>query len=458
MKVIICGAGQVGFSIAKHLAGEGNDVTVIDRSPELMERIQDTLDVRPIVGHGSHPDVLAKADAENSDILIAVTASDEVNMVICQVARTLFNITKTIARVRDRNYLDRSRYELFNNRGIPIDIIISPESEVAESVLRRLSLPGAFDAANFLGTRIQMVGINIEEDCPVIDTPLNQLTDLFPDLNATVVGINRNGKLYVPRTNDTLEVGDEAFVISSTSDTIRTLKIFGHAEQEARRIIVVGGGNIGLQVAKKLEVHGSRYNVNIVEADESRSEFLADNLTRTIVLNGSGLSPQMLREAGAEQCELLIALTNDDQVNILTSMLALQEGCSRTLSLINDNVFHRLAGQFGMDTAINPRAVTVSSILSHVRRGRILKVHAITDGLGEIVEAEVLDTSPIVGALLRDIKLPAGIRFGAIGREDQIIMPRGNTEIMIGDHIILFAMASDVDDMEKLFRVSLEYI
>ena len=298
MKVIVCGAGQVGFGIARHLAGEGNDVTVVDREASLMQRITDTLDVRPILGHGGHPDVLEQAGAADADILIAVTASDEVNMVACQVAKTLFQIPKTIARVRDGNYLKPEWKGLFAKESLPIDVIISPEDEVADAVLRRLALPGAFDSASFFDGDAEMLGIAIEDDCPVVDTPLNQLTGLFPDLKAIVVGIRRDGRVYVPEFNDTMQPGDEAYLVTASSDTDRTLKIFGHEEREARRIILVGGGNIGFQVAKGLDRQSGRYALSLVEENPERARFVAEKLARSIVLQGSGLTQEILNEAG----------------------------------------------------------------------------------------------------------------------------------------------------------------
>jgi trk system potassium uptake protein TrkA len=294
MKVIVCGAGQVGFGIARHLAGEGNDVTVVDREASLMQRITDTLDVRPILGHGGHPEVLEQAGAADADVLIAVTASDEVNMVACQTAKTLFKKPKTIARVRDRNYVQSRWRDLFNEDGIPIDVIISPEEEVASAVMRRLALPGAFDSSSFAGGSAEMIGVAIGEDCPVIDTPLNQLTGLFPDLQAIVVGLRRNQKVYVPDFDDTIQVGDEAFLVTASSDTERTLKIFGHEEREARRIVMVGGGNIGYQVAKNLDAQAGRYSLSIIEANAERARIVAEKLSRSIVLQGSGLSPEIL--------------------------------------------------------------------------------------------------------------------------------------------------------------------
>ncbi len=452
MKVIVCGAGQVGFGIARHLAGEGNEVTVVDREASLMQRISDTLDVRPILGHGGHPEVLEQAGAADADVLIAVTASDEVNMVTCQVAKTLFKIPKTIARVRDGNYLSGRWTQLFADNAIPIDVIISPETEVAESVMRRLALPGAFDSAAFLNGEAEMIGVIIEDDCPVIDTPLNQLTGLFPDLRAIVVGLRREGKVYVPAFDDTVQPGDETFLVTASSDTERTLKIFGHEEREARRIVIVGGGNIGFQVASGLDDQAGRYALSLIESDESRARFVAEKLSRSIVLQGSGLSPEILAEAGVRETDLVLALTNDDQINVLTAMLALQEGCSRSLCLVNDNSFQNLAGQFGMEVAINPRSITVSSVLGHVRRGNVSRVHAVSDESAEVLEAEITEGSPISGTKLSDLDFGDNMRVGIVWRKGELIMPRGGLELKSGDRVVMFVMADGIEQFESLLR------
>ena len=452
MKVIVCGAGQVGFGIARHLAGEGNDVTVVDREASLMQRITDTLDVRPVLGHGGHPDVLEKAGAADADILIAVTASDEVNMIACQVAKTLFGVKKTVGRVRDSHYLHNRWKNLFADEAIPVDVLISPENEVAEAVLRRLALPGAFDSAAFCNGKAQLIGVSIEDDCPVIDTPLNQLTGLFPDLKAIVVGVRRNGHVSVPDFDDVLQPGDEAFLVTAESDTERTLKIFGHEEREARRIIMIGGGNIGYQVAKGLDGQVGRYALTLVEQGGDRARFVAEKLTRSIVLQGSGLSPDILSEAGVREADLVLALTNDDQVNVLTNMLALQEGCSRGLCLINDNSFQNLTGQFGMEVAINPRAVTVSSILGHVRRGNVARVHAVGDGAAEVQETEITEGAPISGTKLRDLDLGDNIRIGTVLRKKELLMPRGGLELKTGDRVVSFVLADGIERYESLLR------
>jgi trk system potassium uptake protein TrkA len=371
-------------------------------------------------------------------------------MVACQTAKTLFKKPKTIARVRDRNYVQSRWRDLFNEDGIPIDVIISPEVEVAAAVMRRLALPGAFDSSSFAGGAAEMIGVAIGEDCPVIDTPLNQLTGLFPDLQAIVVGLRRNQKVYVPHFDDTIQVGDEAFLVTASSDTERTLKIFGHEEREARRIVIVGGGNIGYQVAKELDAQAGRYSLSMIEADPDRARVVAEKLSRSIVLQGSGLTPEILAEAGIRQADLVLALTNDDQVNILTNMLALQEGCQRGLCLINDNSFQNLAGDFGMEVSINPRAITVSSVLRHVRLGNVLQVHALSDESAEMIEAEIKEGAPIAGSKLRDIDFGGSMRVGAIYRKGKLIMPRGGAEFKPGDRVIMFVTADGIEQFEHL--------
>jgi len=457
MKVIICGAGQVGFGIAERLASESNDVTVIDSAPHLIQTIADTLDVRGFVGHGSHPDVLSRAGAEEADMIIAVTLHDEVNMVACQVAHSLFNIPTKIARVRAQSYLHSHWRDLFSREHMPIDVIISPEIEVGEMVLRRLSLPGAFDVVSFADGNISVVGVRCEEDCAVVDTPLVQLTELFPDLAATVVGIVRGGKLFVPHSQDHMLVGDEVFLIAAKDQVERSLAIFGHEEQQANRVVIVGGGNIGLFVARELEERNTRSKAKIVEHSRDRAISIADKLARTIVLHGNALDEDMLLESDVERAETMVALTNDDQVNILSAVMAKRLGCQRVLTLINNRGYSSILHSLGIDAFVNPRAVTVSKILQHVRRGRIRGVHSIRDGEGEVLEAEALETSPLIGQPLRDLDLPDGVRIGGIYRKGQVVIPRGDTLIQANDRIVIFALTGKVKEVEHMFRVSLAY-
>ncbi|MEM7775077.1 MAG: Trk system potassium transporter TrkA [Pseudomonadota bacterium] len=457
MRVIICGAGQVGFGIAERLAAENNDVTIIDNNPELVLRANDVLDVRAIQGHGAHPDVLARAGADATDMLIAVTLYDEVNMVACQVANTLFNVPTRIARVRAQTYLDKNWAALFSGKGLGIDYIISPEIAVGNAVLRRLKLPGAFETYAFADDNMSALGISCKPDCPVVDTDLAQLAELFPDLPATVVAIVRGGEMRAAHKSDRLLVGDDVYVVVPNEYVPRTLKIFGHSEVQARRVVIAGGGNIGLYVARAIEQREPNVRVKVIETSRDRAVEVAELLGRTVVLNGSSLSEDLLREAEVHATETLVALTNDDQVNILTSVLAKQLGCERAICLATAPGYTKMIRSFGIDAQVNPRAITTSNILQYVRRGKIRGVHAVQNGRGELLEAEALETSEIVAKPLRDLHLPDGIRIGGIWRGGKAILVRGDTELAPKDRVIMFSPTPLVRQVEQMFRVAPDY-
>ena len=458
MKVIVCGAGQVGFNIARYLAGENNDVTVVDQRPELLRKISDNLDVQAVFGHASHPDVLEQAGAEDADLLIAVTYADEVNMVACQVAHSLFNVPTKIARVRHQSYLEPMWRSLFSREHLPIDVIISPEVAVAEAALRRLQVPGTLDVIPMAEGKVRLIGVRCDQYCPLINTPLRQLTVLFPDLNVVIVGIVRNDRAIVPTPDDQLLPGDEAYFVVDTEHVHRAMLAFGHEEPEVRRMIVLGAGNIGLYLAKRLEQKGmSGMSVKMIEADREKAETAARELSRTVVLHGDGLDPEVLEEANVGNTEAVIALTDHDETNILASLLAKRYGAQRAMTLINKTTYNPLVSNLGVDVTINPRSITVSNILQHVRRGRIHAVHSLHEGFGELIEADALETSSLVGKPLKEVKLPTGVIVGAIVRAGKVISPRGSTVIQAGDRVVLFAGAKAVKKVEKLFSVRLEY-
>lgn len=457
MKVIVCGAGQVGFNIAHYLASENNDVTVIDQRPELIRKITDTLDVQAVLGHASQPSVLEQAGAGDADMLIAVTHADEVNMVACQVAHSLFDVPTKIARIRSQSYLQPMWATLFSREHMPIDVIISPEIEVARAITRRLQVPGAIDVIPLAGDKVRLIGVRCNPDTPLINTPLRQLTVLFPDLTIVVIGIVRDGKPIVPTAEDQMLEGDEVYFVVDTQHVGRALAAFGREDQEARRIVVFGGGNIGLFLAQQIEAQHPNVTIKIIEINKERAEFVAKTLTRSVVLNGDVLDMEILTEAGVSTAETVVSVTNDDETNILAALLAKRSGARRAMTLINKASYKALVGPLGVDVVINPRAITVSNILQHVRRGRIHAVHSLHEGFGELIEADALETSSLVGKPLRDVKLPVGVLLGAVVRNGTVISPRGNTVVQAGDRVVLFATAEAVKKVEKMFSVRLEY-
>ena len=457
MHVIICGAGQVGWQIARHLSGEKNDVTVVDKNPDLVRRATETLDVRGVAGHASHPDVLERAGAADADMIIAATQSDEVNMVTCQIAHSIFSVGRKIARLRSESYLTAIYSDLYRRDHLPIDVVISPEREVAAAALQRLTAPAAFDTEFFLDGQVQLLGVVLDADCPVINTPLRQLTDLFSTLRAIVVGVRREGRLFAPEAGDQLFEGDEIYVIAQIEDVKRTMEIFGKSTRKQERVVIVGGGNVGLAVARALEKGPDRIHAKVIERNRACAEAAADQLERTIVLHGDGLSAELMAEANIDRADAILAVTDDDKVNILACVRAKASGCPMAVALINDPTLVPLMAPLDIDAWVNPRATTVSSILRHVRQGRVRVVYSIGDAEAEVIEAQVLSTSPIAGKVLRDIDFPEGVLIGAVKKGNTIIKPTGQTRVQEGDVIVIFSLAKDVPEVERLLQVSVDF-
>jgi trk system potassium uptake protein TrkA len=457
MKIIICGAGQVGFNIARHLAMENNDVTVVDTSPELIRRINDNLDAQGIVGHASRPDVLERAGTADADMIIAVTHMDEVNMIACQVAHSLFDVPIKIARVRHQSYLDPAWSNLFSREHMPIDVIISPEVEVAKAVTRRLKVPGAFEMIPLADDKVRLLGVRCDANCPLINTPIKQLDQLFPDLNIVIVGLLRHDRPIRLTSDEQMMVGDDVYFVIESDQLSRAMTAFGHEEPEAKRLLICGGGNIAMLLAREIEKEYPWINAKIIESDAERAAVVASILSGTVVLHGDVLDPEILEEANVSATDTVVAITDDDETNILSSLLAKRYGAKRAITLLNKGTYEPLITTLGIDVVVSPRNITASTILQHVRRGHIYSVHTLREGFGEVIEAEALETSSLVGKPLKEVKLPSGVMIGAIVRNGTVISPRGTTVIQDKDRVVLFAASEAVRKVEKLFSVRLEY-
>lgn len=452
MRVIICGAGAVGYSVADYLSREENDVTVIDNNPKLIAALSQDLDVNGLTGHASNPDVLSAAGANNADLIIAVTHADEVNMIACQVGHSLFGIPKKIARIREKAYLDPAWSNLFSRSHMPIDVTISPETVIAEDIFLRLSVPGTTYVISMGDGKAHTAGVICQKDCPVLNTPIEQLINLFPDLAFEIVFIVRNNKTFIPDKDDQLEEGDEAFFVVDTRHLKRALAAFGHEEKEARRVIVSGGGTIGFELINLLR-EKSPAHIKIIEKDPKRAAFLSENLPGIVVLEGSSLDKELLEEASVHHAETFVAVTNDNEGNILGSLLAKQHGCERAIALVNNNAYLPLIGPLGIDAMVSPRATIVATIMKHIRRGRVRGLHNIRDGAAEIIEAEVSESCVIANSAIRDIDLPDNVKIGAIIRGEEVLMPRPDRIVRPDDLVIVLAGQEQARAVEKMFSV-----
>ena len=461
MNIIICGAGRVGFTIAKQLSEQGHSITVIDTSSEDIQKIDDALDVKAIVGKATYPTILEKANAAETDMIIAVTRNDEINMVICQIAFSIFNIPKKIARIRSQDYLNPKFTTVYNKENLPIDVIISPELEIAKSIQRKLEAPGALDSVPFADNKIRLLEILINDGCSLINIKLKDLTKKYPNLDANVIGIIRDDKFLIPKKEDEVRKNDKIYVIINSSQTAETLEAFGHTEKVSKKILIVGGGNIGFNLAKNIEETLDAARVKIVEKDKERAEFLASELNNTIVINGNGLDEEVLAEANLEEAETVLALTNDDEDNLMVSVLVEKFAKDekeiedkRTMALVNKPNYSLLQNSLKIDDLIDPRMNTVSSILKHVHKGTIETAYTIMNGEYEVIEAEIIETSELINKELKNSNLPEEVRIGAVLRGDKIIIPRSDFVFLKEDKVVFLANKDSISVVENIFRIS----
>ncbi len=456
MKIIILGAGQVGASVAANLASEANDITVVDENSTTLQDLQDRLDIRTIVGHASHPDTLVQAGADDADMIIAVTHSDETNMIACQVAYTLFHTPTKIARVRSVEYLNHMR--LFAQEALPIDVLISPEQLVTDYIQRLIENPGALQVLDFAGGKVQLVAVHAYYGGPLVGHELRDLKEHMPGIDARVASIFRQGKPITPVGDTIIEADDEVFFVAARKHIRTVMGELRKMDKPVKRVMLAGGGNIGMRLASAIE---GNYQVKIIERLQDRARMLSETLDKTIVLLGDAADEELLQEENIENTDVFCALTNDEEANILSAMLAKRLGARKVMSLINRASYVNLVQSGTIDVAISPQQATIGSLLTHIRRGDVVMVHSLRRGAAEAIEAVAhgdSSSSKVVGRAIDEIKLPKGTTIGAIVRGEEVIIAHHDTVIEIDDHVILFlADKKCIQQVERLFQVGVTF-
>ncbi len=457
MKIIILGAGQVGTSVAENLVNEANDITVVDIDGERLRELQDRFDLRTLEGHGAHPDVLLRAGAEDADMIIAVTNSDETNMVACQVAHTLFRTPRKIARVRAPSFLDHEK--LFDGKAFTIDVRISPEQLVTDSILRLIEHPGALQVTDFAGGRVRLVAVRAHYGGPLVGHELRTLYEHMPNIDTRVAAIYRQGRPLQPEGDTVIEAEDEVFFVAAPKHILSVMSELRRLEKPYKRLIFAGGGNIGTRLARALEAH---YRVKVIETDLDRCKQIAELLERSIVLHGDAADENLLQEENIGETDVFCAVTNDDEANILSAMLAKRMGCRKVMALINRTAYVDLVQSGPIDIAISPQQATIGSLLRHVRRGDVVMVHSLRRGAAEAIEAIAhgdSGSSKVVGRSIEQLKLPKGTNIGAIVRDEEVLIAHHDTVIQSEDHVILFLQDRErVPEVEHLFQVGLTFL
>jgi len=456
MKIIILGAGQVGGTLAQNLASEANDITVVDTDSERLHNLQDRLDIRTVVGKASYPYILRQAGGEDADMLIAVTSSDEVNMIACQIAYTLFRTPTKIARIRATAYITRN--SLFNNDALPIDVIISPEQLVTNHIKRLIEHPGALQVVDFAQGKAQLVAVKAIHGGPLVGHEIRYLRQHMPSIDTRVAAIFRRDRAIMPEGSTIIEADDEVFFIAAKSHIRAVMSELQKLENNYSRIIIAGGGNIGERLAEALE---TRYRVKIIEHNHSRCRQLSQNLRNTVVLQGMASDQDLLLEENIEQTDVFLAITNDDEANIMSSMLAKRLGARKVMAIINNPAYVDLVQGGDIDIAISPQQITIGSLLTHVRRGDMVNVHSLRRGAAEAIEAIAhgdQNSSKVVGRAIGEIDLPEGTTIGAIVRGEEVLIAHDNIVIKSDDHVILFLVDKRrIRDVERLFQVGITF-
>ena len=456
MKIIILGAGQVGGTLAENLASEKNDITLIDTDNTRLRELSDRIDVKTIVGVGSYPQVMRDAGADDADMLVAVTNSDETNMVACQIAYTLFRTPTKISRIRSNAYLKQT--ELFSADAFPIDVLISPEQVVTNYISRLLEYPGSLQVLDFADGRVQLVAVKAYYGGPLVGQTIATLKDHLPNVESRVAAVFRRNKAIEPRGNTVIEADDEVFFVAAKGHIKKVMSELRRTEDSYKRVIIAGGGNIGYRLSKTLE---KDYRIKLIEHNEERATFLSENLSSTVVLHGSATDKSLLEEENIENTDVFCALTNDDEVNIMSSLLAKRLGARKVMTLINKAAYVDLVQGGMIDVAISPQQATIGSLLTHVRRGDVVNVHSLRRGAAEAIEAIAHgnnSSSKVVGRRVEEINLPPGTTIGAIVRDEEVLMPRSDVIVQSEDHVILFVMDKrHIQDVERLFQVGLGF-
>jgi trk system potassium uptake protein TrkA len=456
MKIIILGAGQVGSTLAASLSSEANDITIVDTNTDFLRDLQEHLDVRVIAGQASHPEILTQAGGEDADMVIAVTNSDEVNMIACQVAYTMFHTPTKIARVRAPEYLNQMK--LFHQEALPIDVLISPEQLVTDAIKDLIGHPGALQVTDFANGKVKLVAVRAYYGGPLVGHELKTLPKHMPKVEVRVAAIFRRNRPIIPQGHTVIEADDEVFFIADEAHIRAMTAELRQRERRVKSIMIAGGGNIGTRLARSLE---KKYQVKLIERNPEQALAISESLQNTVVLQGDCADRDLMLEENIDSIDVFCSVTNDDQANILSAMLAKRLGAHKVMSLINRASYVDLIQGGEIDIAISPQQVTIGSLLAHVRRGDVVKVHSLRRGAAEAIEAVAhgdKTTSRVVGRRIDEIALPSETTIGAIVRGEDVIMAHHDTVIEAEDHVILFLIdRNKISAVEKLFQVGLTF-